>query len=520
MDSTETPVTDMTPVCAVTGISKRYGGVQALLEVDFEAYPGGIHAIVGENGAGKSTLMKIIVGAERSDEGELVIGGAPKLFSNVREANQAGIAIVFQELSLFPDLDVLANLFPHAEGNRFGAIDRNRLSDLALPVLAELGLNLNLDSEVGRLTLGEQQLVEIAKAVLADATILVLDEPNSALNAAETQRLFEVMRSLAARGVCILFISHRLEEVFEICDHITIMRNGRIVAESAVADTTIPKVVADMIGRTADDAAVPPATTQRSGGRSLVVDSISVAGALNEVSLTANAGEILGLAGLEGSGASTILHAVFGSVPVQSGTVILPGGTKTGPTIEARVKSGVAMIPADRRQEGLHLSESIVDNLALVTAGTLGRHGFRLSRGDLRKGALKQAERLTIAFDDPEAPVTVLSGGNQQKVVLGKWLQAEPQVILLDDPTRGVDVGAKHEIYGIVHDLARAGHIILFVSSELAEYSQLCHRVAIFYRGRKVGQMDGQSATSRALLTAINTGAVDGKAAKSNAGES
>lgn len=505
------PVTARTIVCAVTGVTKHYGGVQALDGVDFAAEAGTIHAIVGQNGAGKSTLMKILAGAEQADAGELLVDGAPARFDTVLDANLAGVAIVFQELSLFPDLDVLSNLFPHAGRGGWRPIDRGALEKQAAPVLEQVGLDLDLETPVDQLTLGEQQLVEIAKAVLAQSKVLILDEPNSALNATETDRLFKIIRGLAERDVSVIFISHRLEEVFEIADDITIIRNGRVIESKAVKDTSIREVVRLMVGGDAPDETVSESTSDMPpvAGGALVLSDVCVDGHAEEINLTINPGEIVGLAGLEGSGAVAVLNVIFGAVPLASGSITLPNGESAHGSIASHVKSGIAYVPADRRVEGLSLDNSVVDNMALVTAGALGMHGFKLRRNALLATARARGKELGLHCDDYENPVSSLSGGNQQKVVIGKWLEAAPQVVLLNDPTRGVDIGAKREIYRIVSDLARNGHIVLFVSSELTEYSQLCHRIAVFYRRKITAEIHGPDATTARLLTAVNTGVVD-----------
>jgi len=503
-------VTAHTEVCAVTGATKNYGGVEALKGVDFSALSGTIHAIIGQNGAGKSTLMKILAGAEQADAGELRVGGKRVHFRTVLDANLAGVAIVFQELSLFPDLDILSNLFPHAGRGGWRPIDRGALLNRAAPVLEQLGLDLDLAAPLDQLTLGEQQLVEIAKAVLARSKVLILDEPNSALNAAETERLFHIIRGLADGGVSVLFISHRLEEVFEIADDITIIRNGRVIGKTAVEDTSMHEIVALMVGGDVPDTA-PIETTSSSApvaGGSLRLSEVCVRGRAQDINLTIRPGEIVGLAGLEGSGATTVLDVVFGAVPLTSGQVTLPSGKVTRDSIEAHVKAGVAYVPADRRVEGLALQDSVVDNMALVTAGALGMYGSRLRRSVLSSRARKRGAELSLQCEDYDQPVSSLSGGNQQKVAIGKWLEAAPQVVLLNDPTRGVDVGAKREIYRIVGKLASSGHIVLFVSSELGEYSQICHRVEVFYRGRITAELNGSDATTSLLLAAINTGQV------------
>jgi ribose transport system ATP-binding protein len=495
-------------LCTLRGIEKRYGGVVALAGVDLEVHPGLIHAIVGENGAGKSTLMKIVAGAERPDAGEMRIAGTPVEFHGVKAANDHGVAIVFQELSLYPDLDVLANLFTQREVTRLGLVQRAEMRRRASPILEELGLHVDLDAPAGRLSLGEQQLVEIAKALLADASLLILDEPNSALNAAETQRLFALVRGLRARNVAVLFISHRLEEVFEIADTITVMRNGLVVATLDPRESSIPEVVSLMIGRRVMDAGAATSHADRSAP-ALRLTEVCVGSEVEDVSFSVSPGEVVGLAGLEGSGVGAVLEGIFGLQRPQRGTITLPSGEAAPHTITGAVRAGVAMVPADRRLDGLMLSQDILNNVGLVTAGVLGRLGFFLKHRRMEERVDVRVRGLGIVAGSVRQAVGDLSGGNQQKVVIAKWLEADPRVILLNDPTRGVDVGAKEEIYRIIGDLASEGRIVLFVSTELPEYVHLCDRVLVFYRGRVCGELTREQLSTHRLLEAINTGDLD-----------
>ncbi len=494
--------------CAVYNVVKNYGGVQALIGVDFQVYPGQVHAIVGENGAGKSTLMKILAGAEQPDGGEVYVAGKRVSFRNVNQANEHGVAIVFQELNLFPDLDVLANMFVLQAPQRLGMINRAEMERRALPILKELGLEqMNLRQSVGQLPLGEQQLVEIAKALLANSKVLILDEPNSALNAAETERLFTIIRRLRDLGVAIIYISHRLEEVFQIADLITVMRNGDIVETFDASSTTIPEVVALMIGRQLSELYGERIYTPLEGAP-LHLEHVTVADKLQDVTFTVARGEIVGLAGLEGSGTNTVLEVIFGLRQPDKGYVTLPSSAHTPRTINAAVRSDVALIPSDRRNDGLMLDQDIATNVAQVTAGVLGRLGFFLKPRTVKERAQTRSAKLHIKADSVTTPVKHLSGGNQQKVVLAKWLDADPAVVLLNDPTRGVDVGAKGEIYRIIQSLADEGRVVVFVSSELPEYVHLCNRVLVFYRGRMCGEFVRQDLNTHRLLEAINTGIV------------
>jgi ABC-type sugar transport system ATPase subunit len=453
--------------------------------------------------------MKVIAGAEQADAGELRLAGASVVLHGVRAANDHGVAIVFQELSLYPDLDVLANLFTQREATRLGIVHRAEMRRRAAPVLQELGLHVDLDAPVGRLPLSEQQLVEIAKALLADANLLILDEPNSALNAAETERLFAIIRDLRARGVAVLFISHRLEEVFAVADVITVIRNGLVVRTLDPKASSIPEVVSLMIGRQYVESGAG-AGHQAGSAPPLRLDAVRVEDEVEDVSFSAHPGEVVGLAGLEGSGVTAVLDGIFGLRRVASGRITLPDGRAAPRTVPAAVQAGVAMIPADRRDGGLMLGQDILANIGLVTAGVLGRFGFLLRQRQMEERATSRVRDLDIVAGSVRQTVGELSGGNQQKVVIAKWLEADPRVVLLNDPTRGVDVGAKEEIYRIIEGLAAEGRIVLFVSTELPEYVHVCDRVLVFYRGRVRGELSRAQLTTHRLLEAINTGDVAG----------
>jgi ABC-type sugar transport system ATPase subunit len=489
----------------VSGLRKEYGGIVALDGVDLAVEPGTIHAIVGENGAGKSTLMKILAGAVSPDAGEVRVGGTPVTFSAPHDARRQGIGIVYQELSLFPDRSILANLFVGSEPTRRGFIDRRAMHERARPVLARLGLRVDPSTTVGRLGVGQQQLVELSRLLIERPAVLILDEPNSALDEAETRRLFGILRELTAEGVTILYVSHRLEEVFAIADRITVMRNGQVVFTRERASLTIPEVVRAMVGG-AQEALFPPREAAPVTTRSaLTITDLRVEGELYAVSLTAAPGTIVGLAGLEGSGVATLLAVLFGLRRASSGTVTFPDGAGLPASPAAAARRRISMVPADRRHDGVMLEASIAQNIAQVAIGALGGR-FWLRDRDLIEPARRQIRDLQIAARSPAMPVGQLSGGNQQKVVVGKWLEITPNVMLLDDPTRGVDVGAKREIYGLIRRLAAEGRVILFRSTELPELVGLADRIIVFHRGHVAGEVEGGAIDDHGLLHAINTG--------------
>ena len=459
-----------------SGVSKRYGGVQALDRVDFAIRPGEVQGLLGANGAGKSTLVKILVGAERPTEGTLTLRGQSVRFANAGQAIADGVSIVAQELNLFPDLDVLANLFIGREPRVGGVmVNRREMARRARPVLQQVGLGVRLDRRAGTLRLGEQQLLEIARALLDEPQILFLDEPTSALQASETHRLLEVARGLRDRGVAVVFVSHLLEDVFAICDTITVLRNGRVVVARAPREqTSIPQVVEQMLGDAVHRRgreAVRSAETQKGApvGGQLRLSGVSVKNALKPLDLAVAPGEVVGLAGLDGSGPHVVFDLIFGRRRRDGGTIELPGGRRAPRTTTEAVRAGLALVPADRKRLGAMLEKSVYENIAIVSAGPLRRMGFVLRRSRMTARARHWGERLNIVMASPAARVEQLSGGNQQKVVFAKWLEAEPAVVLLDDPTRGVDVGARFEMHSIIAEMAARGRIVLITSSDLEE---------------------------------------------------
>ncbi len=492
-------------------IAKHYGGVVALDGVDLDIHAGEVHALLGANGAGKSTLVKILVGAAQPTAGTLALDGEPVGFDNVGQAAERGVAIVSQELNLFPDLDVLANLFLRREPLAGGvAIDRREMRRRARPIMEAVGLAVDVDRPVGALRLGEQQLVEIARALLGDPGILILDEPTSALQAAETDRLLAVVRSLRDRGVGVVYVSHFLEDVFAVADRITILRSGRVViARRPRGEMTIAGTVGHMLGE-AHARAAPVARTVGgpAAGRPLELAGVAIDGVLEPLDLIAHPGEVVGLAGLEGSGAHAVLDLVFGRRRPDRGTIALPGRGAAARTMTGAVRAGVAYVPADRKRLGLMLERTVADNVSSVSGGPLRRMGVVLRSRAIRRRAVHWQQALKITMRAPDARAGELSGGNQQKVLFAKWLEADPSVVLLDDPSRGVDVGAKDELHAIIADIAARGRVVMYTSSDLEEMAGVCDRVIVFFAGRAVGEVAGAELSGHRLLEAINVGSV------------
>ncbi len=490
------------PLLQLRGITKQFPGVLALDGVDFALTTGEVHALVGENGAGKSTLIKIISGVHQPDAGRIDYLGAPATFPTPRAAADRGIVVIYQEIALFPDLSVLENLYVGAylrplrtTGRR---VDWARMRARAQEVVASLGVELELQAPVHRLSAAQQQLVEIGRALLRDARVIIMDEPTGPLAQPDVERLFSLIRQLRSRGVGIVYISHRLEEIFAVADRVTVLRDGRRIITAPVAHTSRDALIHDMVGRTLD--ALYPKTAVTAGTPVLEVDALGNDAALADVSFVLRRGEIVGLAGLVGSGRTTLAHALFGIDPPARGRVRLDG-------VDARVSHpgqarelGIAYIPEERQRQGLVLPFSVGENLSLAILRRLSRLGFV---DHAREAAVARdfVRRLDIRTPGINVPAATLSGGNQQKVVVGKWLAAQPRVLIMDEPTRGVDVGAKAEIHRLMSELAGRGLGILLISSELPELLGMSDRILVMSRGRITGELRRDEATQEKIMT-------------------
>ena len=472
----------------MTGIHKHYGPTHALRGVDLELHPGEVHALVGENGAGKSTLMKVLSGAVLPDSGHMTLDGQPYAPSDPKEARRQGVAMIYQELTLAPHLDVEANVLLGLEQSRWGFLRRADGRRRVREALAALEHpELPLDAPVSELSPGLQQLVEIARALLMDVRVLVFDEPTSSLTREDAERLFALIGRLRERGVAIVYISHFLEEVQQVADRFTVLRDGQSVGGGAVRDFAVEHIIEKMVGRSLTE--LFPRVPHTPGEvvlevRDLVLDRQTAAPGPG-INLELRRGEILGLAGIVGAGRTELLRAIFGLDPVRRGAVIVNAlvPTHSRATPRQRIEQGLGMVSEDRKQEGLALVRSIADNLTYSRLRQYSRFGWL----DLRRRAREVGawlERLGVRHSDPEQPVGDLSGGNQQKVAVGRLLHQQADVLLLDEPTRGVDVGSKAEIYRLMGELAAQGKAVLFVSSYLPELLGVCDRLAVMTRGR------------------------------------
>lgn len=489
----------MSAALEMRGISKSFPGVRALSDVDLEVGAGEVHAIVGENGAGKSTLMKILAGVYQPDEGTIRLNGEAVRISGPIDARKRGIGMVYQELNLVPDLTVAENISLGATPSRFGMVQRRKLHDDAVAVLDALDARISPTARLGSLTVSQQQLVEIAKAYALRPSIIVLDEPTSSLSEHESQALFQVVRRMREDGIAIIYISHRLREVLDLADRVTVLRDGRQIETRDAAGLTAGEMIRLMVGRELTD--VFPKLEVPIGDPVLEVTGLTRTGAFADVSFSVRAGEIVGLAGLVGAGRTEVARAIFGLDRAQSGSVHVGGEPVQARTPAAGVAAGIAYVPEDRKRDGIIPSASIKDNISLPVLGRLSSGGW-IHRAKEAQLATDQVSALGVSPPVIDRPVDTLSGGNQQKVVIAKWLAAKPRVLILDEPTRGVDVGAKADIHKIIGELAAAGTAILLISSELTEVLAVSDRIFVLHEGTVSAQFDRAEATETNVMHA------------------
>ena len=499
---TMSPTTPTSALLSLSGATKSFGAVVALTNGSIEILPGEIHALVGENGAGKSTLVKILAGVHQPDDGSFVVAGSPVVFKSPADSKAAGISVIYQEPTLFPDLSGAENIYIGRQPRgRLGLIDRSAMRRQARELFATLGVPIDPDRIADGLSIADQQIIEIAKAISLDASILVMDEPTAALSGVEVERLFAVARSLKEKGAGILFISHRFDEVFDLCDRVTVMRDGAFIATHRTNDITVDGLVREMVGR--DIATLFPKEDAEIGAAVLTVDRLSRAGVFNDISFEVRAGEIVALSGLVGAGRTEVARAIFGIDRYDSGTVTVDGKKLKAHSPQAAISAGMGFVPEDRRKQGLVMELSVARNATLTLRNSLARFGL-IDAARERSAAEEWTGRLQVKTGSQDLSVATLSGGNQQKVVIAKWLATMPKLLIVDEPTRGIDIGTKSEVHRLISQLAGQGIAVLMISSELPEVIGMADTVLVMHEGRISARLTRDEATAEAIMHAAS----------------
>lgn len=487
------------PILEIQKVSKAFGGTQALNNVGLELYPGEVHALLGENGAGKSTLIKIMTGVHQPDSGEILLDGNPVTIHNTAQAQAYGIAAIYQEPLVFPDLNVAENIFI-SHRNRGALMRWGKLYRDAKDILAKLGVTLDVRSQARGLNLAAQQTVEIAKAISLNVRVLIMDEPTASLSLHEVQQLFKLVKNLRDQGVAILFISHRMDEVFEISDRITVFRDGQFISSNPRDHVTPDKAIQEMVGREMENL-FEKSETPSIGQDLLVVKNLRKDGVFNDVSFSIRQGEVLGFAGLVGAGRTDVALSLFGIAPADGGEIILDGEPVNIRSPQQAIQLGIAYVPEDRRQHGLVLPMSIAANISLPVLKQYTNQFGVVERAAEYSLANDYREQLNIRTPSVSLAASKLSGGNQQKVVISKWLNTKPRLLILDEPTRGIDVGAKAEVHRLINELAEQGIAILMISSDLPEVLGMSDRILVMREGRQMGIFNRADATQEVVMT-------------------
>lgn len=488
----------------MVGISKSFGKNHVLRDVDFHLGNAEVHALMGENGAGKSTLMNIMTGLLKADAGQIMVDDKVVTFNGPKDAEEHGISFIHQEMNNFGEMTVLENMFLNKElKKKFGFLDESTMRSQANSIFHTLHINYDLDSPIGNLSVGAQQMIEISKAMMTDAKVIIMDEPTAALTTSEIRSLFETVNNLKARGVSFIYISHRIEENMEIADKITIMRDGHTVSESRISDTSIDKIVTSMVGR--DIGEFYPDRHTNYGNTMLSVSHLTRVDKFKDINFSVKSGEILGFSGLMGSGRTEIMRAIFGVDPIDSGDIKIDGKIEKISDPSNAIKQGIGFVTENRKDEGLILDFSVAENIIMPSLQELvKKHMIDETTKESFVDLL--IKRLTVKTDGQNISVGSLSGGNQQKVVLAKWIGAGSKILILDEPTRGVDVGAKREIYDLMNELTDRGVAIIMVSSDLPEVLAMSDRIAVMYEGSLMGIVDNNAKVTESDIMTLATG--------------
>ena len=487
------------------GINKSFGSNQVLKDAGFLLKDGEVHALMGENGAGKSTLMKILTGVYTRDSGTVLVDGKEVVYKSPQEAEKAGIVFIYQELNVLFDLTVEENLFMGKEiTKKFGICDRKAMREKAKEVMDRMGVDIPINAVMSDLSVGQQQMVEICKALMVDAKVLIMDEPTAALTQSETEGLFKLIKSLREKGVSIVYISHRMEEIFELCDRITILRDGTYVDTKFIKDITMDDIVKMMIGREIGER-YPKREGVEIGEEKLRVEGLTKEKKFKDVNFSVKAGEVLGVSGLMGAGRTEIMQAIFGNLPFDSGKIFIEGNEMKIKSAQDAIKAGIGFITEDRKTEGLLLEKSISENIVLANLDKVSDKGV-VKKAKVEEIVKKGIDEFRIKCFGPQHECNNLSGGNQQKVVFAKWVYTDPKILILDEPTRGVDIGAKKEIYSVINDLAAKGVAIILVSSELPEVLGMSDRIMVVHEGKVTGIIDANEADQEKVMTLATGG--------------
>src|SRR5215471_15145574 len=502
------------PLLRITSINKRFPGVQALDDAGLEVQPGEIHALLGENGAGKSTLIKILAGAQQPDSGTIEFGGEHVVMASPHDAQRRGIATIYQEFTLAPNMTIAENVFIGREPGVGFFVDWQKMASETHAITKRLGLELQPMAIVRNLSVAEQQMVEIARALSMKSRLIVMDEPTSALSSSEVEKLFRIVRDLKMQGLSILFVTHRLEEVMQICNRYTVLRDGRLVGRGSISDTTIDGIIRLMVGRQVA-ALFAHRETTAAGDIALRVEGLTRRGnaqdqnatVLADVGFEARRGEILGIAGLVGAGRTEMARAVFGADPFDSGRVLVDGRELHIRTPRDAIRHGIGLVPEDRKQQALFLALAVRTNLSMAAHERIKRWGVFIDEAAERTMVEEYRKKLNIRMASPEQLIASLSGGNQQKVTLARWLALRPKVLIVDEPTRGIDIGAKVEVHNLLFEMARAGIAVIAISSELPEVLAISDRIVTMREGRVTGEIKREDANEEILMSMMTLNA-------------
>lgn len=490
----------------MTGINKSFGSNQVLKDAGFELTDGEVHALMGENGAGKSTLMKILTGVYTRDAGTVLVDGEEVVYRSPQEAEKAGIVFIYQEINALFDLTVEENMFMGKEiTKKFGVCDKKAMREKAKEVMDKVGVSIPVDAIMSDLSVGQQQMIEICKALMVDAKVIIMDEPTAALTESETEGLFKVINSLRKKGVSIVYISHRMEEIFALCDRITILRDGQYIDTKPIKDLTMDDVVQMMIGREIGERF--PKRDSKIGAEVLKVEGLTSGKLFHDVSFSVNAGEVLGVAGLMGAGRTEIMQAIFGNLKKDSGIIYIDGEEVMIKNPRQAIKAGIGFVTEDRKTEGLLLEKSIAENIEIANLDKVSKKGV-LKKEKQDEIVNQGIEEFRVKCFGPWHECNNLSGGNQQKVVLAKWVYTDPKILILDEPTRGVDIGAKKEIYDVINKMAAKGVAVIMVSSELPEVLGMSDRIMVIREGEVRGILDGKDADQAKIMTLATGGSL------------